>query len=83
MFAQGGTTPVDNANTLFRDGFAVADLRLRWALGRGLSLYADARNVLDRVYAASTLTTDLAAADQAVFLPGDGRSVVVGVAADF
>lgn len=83
VFAQGGTTPVDNANTLFRDGFAVVDLRLRWALGRGLSLYADARNVLDRVYAASTLTTDLAAADQAVFLPGDGRSVVVGVAADF
>lgn len=83
IFAQGGPTPVDNANTLYRDGFVVVDLRLRWSLGRGASVYADARNVLDRVYAASTLTTDLAAADQAVFLPGDGRSLVVGVAAGF
>jgi len=82
-FAQGGPTPVDNANTLHREGFAVFDVRLRWALGRGLSLHADARNVLDRVYAASTLTTDLAAPDQAVFLPGDGRSIVVGLSGDF
>jgi iron complex outermembrane recepter protein len=42
-------------------------------------VFADARNLFDETYASATLVTDRAAPDQAVFLPGDGRSFSVGV----
>lgn len=41
------------------------------------------RNVFDETYAGSTLIVDQARADQAAFLPGDGRAFYAGVQARF
>ncbi|MEM1046833.1 MAG: TonB-dependent receptor [Pseudomonadota bacterium] len=77
-------TPVDNANTLFNDGFVVVDVRGNYRVDDNFSLFAEARNVFDEVYASSTLIADTAAnQNQAAFLPGDGRAFVVGLKARF
>ncbi|MDX1579865.1 MAG: TonB-dependent receptor, partial [Gemmatimonadota bacterium] len=80
---QAGRMPVDNANTLFRPSFTLLDLRALYRVTERIALHADARNLFDRTYAASTLTTDLARSDQAAFLPGDGRSLVIGITSSF
>lgn len=72
-------TPVDNANTLFNDGWATLDLRTQYAIGKNLSVYGEVRNVFDTIYASSTLITDRASAGQAAFLPGDGRAFLAGM----
>lgn len=72
-------TPVDNANTLFNEGWATLDVRTHYAIGKDVSVYGEVRNVFDEVYASSTLITDRARADQAAFLPGDGRAFIAGL----
>ncbi|MBL27783.1 MAG: TonB-dependent receptor [Rhodospirillaceae bacterium] len=74
-----GETPVDNANTVFNDSWATLDLRSGFALGDWVSLFGEVRNVFDTVYASSTLITDTARPDQAVFIPGEGRGFVFGL----
>lgn len=73
-----GETPVDNANSLFQDSYAVVDLRGAYAVTAGTDVYLNVLNVFDVKYAASTLISDKAVADQAAFLPGDGRAFIVG-----
>ncbi|RAI41164.1 TonB-dependent receptor family protein [Rhodoplanes roseus] len=76
--------PVDNANTLFSEAFAIVNLRAHYAYDATWSGFAEVRNVFDTTYAASTLTIGRASrADQAAFLPGDGRGVYGGVKARF
>lgn len=48
-----------------------------------ITVYGEARNVLDKTYATSTQIVDLATATQAAFLPADGRSFFAGVKAKF
>ena len=74
-------TPVDNANTLFNEAWVVVDLRSNYDVNERFSLYGEVRNVFDKVYASSTLITDVARPDQAAFLPGDGRAFIVGLRA--
>lgn len=76
-------TPVDNLNTLYNDGFVTVDLRGRYELNPSLALFAEVRNVFDETYAASTLIVDQGRADQAAFIPGDGRAGYVGVTLRF
>ena len=76
-------TPVDNRNTLFNDSFAVVDVRANYAINDHVSVYADARNVFDKVYGASNFIVDQARPDQAAFLPGDGRAFYAGLKARF
>ncbi len=76
-------TPVDNMNTLFAEPYVVVDLRGSYALDERLSVYGEVRNVFDETYASSTLIVDQARADQAAFLPGDGRAFYVGLKAAF
>jgi iron complex outermembrane receptor protein len=76
-------TPVDNMNTLYADPFATVDLRARYEPVEGVSLFGEIRNLFDETYAASTLIVDQARSDQAVFIPGDGRAVYVGLSARF
>jgi len=76
-------TPVDNRDTLRADPFATLDLRAAYALTDGVALFVEARNVFDETYAGSTLVVDQARADQAAFLPGDGRAVYLGLSARF
>ena len=74
-----GDTPVDNANTVFRDGYAIAGLQARYRpAGDRITLFVDARNLTDERFASSSLVTDIANPTQAAFLPGDGRAVYGG-----
>ncbi len=76
-------TPVDNHNTLYADAWAVFDLRSRWRLNDTVSVFAEVSNLFDTHHASSTLIVDQARADQAAFMPGDGRGVHAGVNVDF
>ncbi len=77
-------TPVDNANTLFNDGFTLVDVRSSYTLTDKLSIYGEVSNVFDETYASATLLVDtVSSPNQAVFLPGDGRAFVAGMKAKF
>lgn len=72
-------TPVDNANTLFNKSWVTVGLRSSYKINKTFNLYGEARNIFDEVYASSTLITDVGRSDQAAFLPGDGRSFLIGL----
>ena len=73
-------TPVDNANTLFRDGYALFGLQARYRSESGrYTVFIDGRNLTDETYASSSLITDIANPTQAAFLPGDGAAVYGGI----
>jgi iron complex outermembrane receptor protein len=77
-------TPVDNANTLFADPYAVVDLRTEYKIDRHFTLFAEVTNLFDKTYAGSTLIVDaVTRPDQAVFLPADGRGYYGGIKASF
>ncbi|MCF8707819.1 MULTISPECIES: TonB-dependent receptor family protein [Sphingomonadaceae] len=76
-------TPVDNLGTLYNDPYAIADLRGTYRISDRLSLFAEITNLFDKTYASSSLIVDHARPDQAVFLPGDGRSFGGGVTVRF
>lgn len=76
-------TPVDNINTLFADPYTVVDLRTEYKVNNTVSIFGEITNLFDKVYASSTLIVDQARADQAVFLPGDGRGFFGGMKATF
>ncbi len=71
-------TPVDNMNTLYTDPYTVVDLRADWAIMKNFSLVAEATNLFDETYAASTVVVDQARSDQAAFIPGEGRAFYLG-----
>jgi len=74
--------PVDMANTLEADPYAVWGFKLRQEAGRRWSWFVEVRNLFDKRYAATTGVIRDARhplADLAQFLPGDGRSVYAGV----
>nr|WP_284701715.1 TonB-dependent receptor [Rhodoplanes tepidamans] len=76
--------PVDNAGTLFSEAFAVVNARAQYKHDATWSGYVEVRNIFDTTYAASTLALGRASrADQAAFLPGDGRAVYGGIKARF
>lgn len=71
---------IDHRNTLAADPYAIAGFRIGRRTARGLSWFLDARNLADKIHAASTGVIENAAGlDQPQFLPGDGRSVYMGV----
>jgi len=71
---------VDYANTLKAPGYTVANLGAGWTLPNGVALFVDARNLFDERYVSNfTAVTDARTASTAVFWPGEGRSVFVGV----
>jgi iron complex outermembrane receptor protein len=71
---------VDYANTLKSPSYAVASLNLGWTVNDKVSLFADARNLFDERYISNFgAATDARVASTAVFWPGEGRSVFVGL----
>jgi iron complex outermembrane receptor protein len=73
-------TPIDHANTLFADAYAVVGLRAGYRPAHGLAWFVDARNLSDTSYAASTgVIADARGRDAAQFLPGDGLAVYGGI----
>jgi iron complex outermembrane receptor protein len=71
--------PVDLANTLYSEGYALLGAKIGYRSLRGFSVYLEAKNLTDEHYAATTEAVNTAAANSAQFLPGDGRSFFGGV----
>jgi iron complex outermembrane receptor protein len=76
-------TPVDNMSTLYADPYAVVDLRTEVKISDYILFFGEITNIFDEKYASSTLIVDQARADQAAFLPGDGRGFFVGMKAKY
>lgn len=71
---------VDYANTLEAPGFAVWGLNGGWDFDNGATLFVDARNLTDERYVSEiSAVTDARTASTAVFMPGEGRSLFLGV----
>jgi iron complex outermembrane receptor protein len=75
--------PADNANTLYADPYALLGFKMGWRSKKGFSIFFEAKNLTDKIYAASVDPVPDAAPSQGpfeVFHPGDGRSFYAGVA---
>ncbi len=73
-------TWVDYMNTLRAPGYTVVNLNLGYALNDRISLSVDARNLFDARYVSNfSAVTDARTASTAVFWPGEGVSVFVGL----
>jgi iron complex outermembrane receptor protein len=79
-------TFVDYANTFEAPGYTIWSLNAGVDLSDGATLFVDARNLTDEAYAPEFgAITNAAApgANLAVFYPGEGRAVFVGVSSRF
>ncbi|CAD5109798.1 TonB-dependent receptor family protein [Zestomonas carbonaria] len=71
---------VDQAETLYADGYAIWGLKGGYRPGEGLGFFIEGRNLSDKTYVATTgVIADANGQDSAQFLPGDGRSLYVGL----
>ncbi|NBW06878.1 MAG: TonB-dependent receptor [Caulobacteraceae bacterium] len=71
---------VDYQNTLKAPSYAVASLNAGWAVSEGVSLFVDLRNLTDERYVSNfSAVTDARLASTAVFFPGEGRSLFLGL----
>jgi iron complex outermembrane receptor protein len=71
---------VDHANTFRAPGYTLLSLRVGGRVASQWSWFVDARNLADRRWVASTnVVADARGQDQANAMPGDGRSVYVGL----
>lgn len=71
---------VDYANTLEAPGFTVWGLNGGWDFDNGTTLFVDARNLTDERYVSEiSAVTDARTASTAVFMPGEGRSLFLGL----
>lgn len=77
--------PMDNANTLFNDAYALIGFKAGHAIDKKWSWFADARNLANQKYAATTnIAASYASAPTgAYYYPGDGRSIYFGMDAKF
>jgi outer membrane receptor protein involved in Fe transport len=72
--------PVDMANTLFVDSYAIWGLKAGRQLAKGVSFFVEGRNLSNVKYAATSGVIATAnGLDSAQFWPGDGRSVYAGI----
>jgi iron complex outermembrane receptor protein len=78
--------PVDNANTLYAPAYALLGFKAGMLLGKGFSIFFEAKNLLDERYASSVdpISDNYANGGSAtqtaqVFHPGDARSFYFGV----
>jgi iron complex outermembrane receptor protein len=69
---------VDSANTLQADSYALLGAKIGWRSARGFSVFLEAKNLTDEIYAATTGVVAFGAPDSRVFLPGDGRGFFAG-----
>lgn len=74
------STPVDMANTLFADNYAIWGLKAGLQVAKGFSFFVEGRNLGNKKYVATTgVIADARGLDSAQFLPGDGRSIYAGI----
>lgn len=73
--------PIDMANTFYADPYTIWGLKAGYKTKHGFSVFVEAKNLSDKIYAASTSIVNNAAGldTNAVFNPGNGRAVYGGV----
>jgi iron complex outermembrane receptor protein len=72
--------PVDMANTLYADDYAIFGLKVGSQAKKGLSWFIEGRNLTNEKYAATTsVIANANGNDAAVFNPGEGRGVYAGI----
>ena len=74
--------PVDHANTLFADDYALLGFRMGFQSKKGFSIFFEARNLTNTRYPASIdpiPNAQTATGPIEIFHPGDGRSFYAGV----
>jgi iron complex outermembrane recepter protein len=76
-------TWIDYANTRKAPSYAILNLGLGWRLNERLSVFADARNLTDEAYASNVQAVTVWAPGSSVYWPGNGRSLFLGLTADF
>ena len=69
----------DMARTTFADPYALLGFKLGYRTQKGVSFFAEVRNITDETYSPTTGVVTNAIATPAVFLPGDGRAFYAGV----
>lgn len=71
---------VDHAESLYAEGYAIWGLKGGYRPDDGLGFFVEGRNLADKTYIATTgVVADANGQDAALFLPGDGRSLYVGL----
>ena len=71
---------VDFAQTLHADPYALLGFKIGWKSRSGVSIFAEARNLTDKAYAATTnVIANAGGADSQQFYPGDGRAFYGGM----
>ena len=73
--------PVDEANTLFADSYALLGFRAGFRRSNGFSVFIDCRNLTNQRYASSidVIADARTEPNPEIFHPGDGRSFYGGV----
>jgi len=73
--------PVDQANTLFADSYALLGFKIGYRPKKGLSIFLEAKNLTDKHFASSVdpIADARTAEDAQVFHPSDGRAFYGGV----
>lgn len=72
--------PVDMANTLYADEYAIFGLKIGSQAKSGLSWFVEGRNLTNEKYAATaSVIANANGNDAAVFNPGEGRGVYAGI----
>lgn len=69
----------DMARTTFADPYALLGFKLGYKTQKGVSFFAEVRNITDETYSPTTGVVTNAITTPAVFLPGDGRAFYAGV----
>lgn len=71
---------VDQAESLYAEGYAIWGLKGGYRPADGLGFFIEGRNLSDTTYIATTgVVADARGRDSALFLPGDGRSLYLGL----
>jgi iron complex outermembrane receptor protein len=73
--------PVDQANTLFADGYVLLGFRAGFRRTNGFSVFLGCKNLTNQRYAASidAIADARTESNPEIFHPGDGRSFYGGV----
>ena len=73
--------PVDQANTIFADAYAIPGFEVGYRRKKGLSVFFEAKNLADKHFASAVdpIADARRSPEPRVFHPGDGRSFYGGV----
>ena len=73
--------PVDHANTLFADSYALLGFKIGYRPKKGFSIFLEAKNLTDERFASAVdpIADARTASSPQIFHPGDGRAFYGGV----